>query len=159
MLRFKEYGRRFSIIVLSVFLYSGTVQAGEISGETTNHLQKEKSGSISITLPEGEEGTSRENVVFSYAKVANLVDGNYQGIHAGEGIAFEDIQTAEDLKNTAVKLKGKVQTPDGEVKTDADGKAILKNLEEGVYLLYVSNQAEYENVDPLLVAIPTWNEL
>ncbi|MFR5556238.1 MAG: hypothetical protein ACLTKE_04930, partial [Coprococcus sp.] len=42
--------------------------------------------------------------------------------------------------------------------TDADGKAIIKDLDVGVYLLYASEHKRYDDITPLLIAIPTWGE-
>ena len=39
-----------------------------------------------------------------------------------------------------------------------NGKAIIKDLNVGVYLLYASNDTRYDDITPLLIAIPTWGE-
>ena len=47
---------------------------------------------------------------------------------------------------------------DGVATTNGTGKAVIENLEAGVYLLKAENNANYETITPTLIAIPTWDE-
>lgn len=125
----------------------------------TVYAQNTEKGSIQITLSDGAAGTSKQNVVFAYARVADWVNGEYKMAEEYSGdIDFNKITTARELEETAAKMKELVKIPDGRVKTDEKGMALIKDLEEGVYLLYVVDKAEFENINPFLVAIPTWDE-
>lgn len=118
-----------------------------------------KKGNIEIVLTDGENGTSKDNVTFEYAKVADLINGEYRLLKEYEEIDVDlnSIEYSSELDEAAQKLD-KLVTAKDNVKTDAEGKALINDLEVGVYLLRVSDKARYENVYPVLISIPTWNE-
>lgn len=121
-------------------------------------IQK-KTGSIHISLSDGEQGTAKDNVVFSYTKVANIENGEYVELEEfNSGLDFNSIENADELEESAKIMQEHVTKPDGEIKTDSNGEADIQDLEIGVYLLNVTDKANYENVTPILVAIPTWDE-
>lgn len=117
-------------------------------------------GSIEIELTDGDVGTSKEGVTFEYAKVADLSGGQYYLLdkYSDVDINLNDIDRAVELDEAANNLNEYV-VADGNVVTDKEGYATISDLEIGVYLLRVSDKAGYENVTPVLVAIPTWNEV
>lgn len=116
-------------------------------------------GSIRIMLSDGAEGTSKEGVVFGYARVAALVDGQYRDTGNYAGAAdWENIRTAREMEAAAAKLREMTKEPDGTMVTDRNGMAEITDLEEGVYVVYTEEQADYETVTPLLVSIPAWDE-
>ena len=120
---------------------------------------EEKTGSIRISLSDGEQGTSKDGVVFSYTMVANIENGEYVELEEyNSGLDFNDIENADELEESAKIMQEYVTEPDGEVTTNSIGKAVIQDLEVGVYLLSVKDKANYENVTPVLVAIPTWDE-
>lgn len=125
---------------------------------STSVLAKDNKGSIQILLKAGDIGTSVENVVFEYTQVAELKDGYYYLDKKYGDIDLNEINTAQELAEAAESISNNVVSANGEVKTDKNGEAIIEDLEIGVYLLEVSDKARYENVTPLLIAIPTWNE-
>lgn len=125
---------------------------------STSVFAKEEKGSIQILLTKGDIGTSVENVVFEYTKVAELKNGFYYLDKQYGNIDLNEINTAKELAEAAELISSNVVSANGEVKTDNNGEAIIKDLEIGVYLLEVSDKARYENVTPLLISIPTWNE-
>ena len=122
-------------------------------------MNTQKTGSIEIELTDGEEGTSKEGVIFHYSKVAEIVDGQYELIdpYKGSGIDLNAIEYAEELDEAAEKLSY-YKASDGICKTNANGIAQMKNLQTGVYLLYVVDQKNYEEITPVLIAVPTWGE-
>ena len=67
------------------------------------------------------------------------------------------IEYAEELDEAAEKLSY-YKVSDGSCKTNESGVAQIKNLKTGVYLLYVSDQKNYEEITPVLIAVPTWGE-
>lgn len=127
--------------------------------ENVSEVNTQKTGSIEIELTDGEEGTSKEGVIFHYSKVAEVVDGQYELIdpYKGSGIDLNAIEYAEELDEAAEKLSY-YKASDGICKTNANGIAQMKNLQTGVYLLYVADQKNYEEITPVLIAVPTWGE-
>lgn len=138
----------FCMMVL-ILVHSCTVLAAE----------KENIGSIKIELTEGAIGTSKENVVFEYQKVADLRGGYYYLLEEYDklDIDLNELEYADQLDEAARELSKHI-TAEGQAVTDEDGEAFITDLEIGVYLLKVSDKARYEEVTPVLIAIPTWNE-
>lgn len=122
-------------------------------------MNTQKTGSIEIELTDGEEGTSKNGVIFNYCKVADISDGQYELVeqYKGSGIDLNVIEYAEELDEAAEKLSY-YKVSDGSCKTNESGVAKIKNLKTGVYLLYVSDQKNYEEITPVLIAVPTWGE-
>ena len=127
--------------------------------ENVSGVNTQETGNIEIELTDGEEGTSKEGVVFQYSKVAEIDDGQYKLVdqYKGSGIDLNAIEYAEELDKAAEKLSY-YKASDGICKTNANGIAQIKNLKTGVYLLYVSDQKNYEEITPVLIAVPTWGE-
>lgn len=149
-------------LVFSVIICTFPVSAANENIALLDELQTvqtEEEGSIEIELTDGGVGTSKENVVFEYSKVADVVDGEYELLdtYRGSGIDLNTIETAEQLEEAALQLSN-YKTTDGSCTTDTSGKAIIKDLNVGVYLLYASDDSGYDDITPLLIAIPTWGE-
>lgn len=133
--------------------------AAVMAAGTIVHAKTNENGSIKITLSDGEKGTEKGGVVFEYAKIADVVDGEYKEIEEyAKGIDFNKIKKAKQLEEAAAKMKTYVRTPAGSVITDENGITQIQNLETGLYLIYVAEQAKYETILPFFVSIPTWNE-
>ena len=115
-------------------------------------------GSITILLTDGDIGTSKENVAFEYVKVADIKDGKYYLLEEYGTLDLNELKTSSELDEAAQTINASVKTGQS-ILTDKNGKAVISNLEIGVYLLRVSDKARYENVTPVLIAIPTWNEV
>ena len=120
--------------------------------------QMGKIGSITIKLTDGEEGTSKEGVEFSYTRIADIENGEYMLLDDTVDLNLNKIETAEELEQAATTLGDTVVASDGVATTDGTGKAVIENLEAGVYLLKAENTANYETITPTLIAIPTWDE-
>ena len=58
--------------------------------EKVSEVNTQKTGSIEIELTDGEEGTSKNGVIFNYSKVADISDGQYELVeqYKGSGIDF-----------------------------------------------------------------------
>lgn len=127
--------------------------------ENVSGVNTQETGNIEIELTDGEEGTSKEGVVFQYSKVAEIDDGQYKLVdqYKGSGIDLNAIEYAEEFDKAAEKLSY-YKASDGICKTNANGIAQIKNIKTGVYLLYVSDQKNYEEITPVLIAVPTWGE-
>ena len=130
-------------LILTTLLFSFSAQANENIALPDNLDNiKQEQGSIEIELTDGGVGTSKENVVFEYSKVADVVDGEYELLdtYRGSGIDLNTIETAEQLEEAALQLSN-YKTTDGSCTTDTSGKAIIKDLNVGVYLLYASDDS------------------
>lgn len=137
--------RMISLCLLVFFLIGGSVQA-------------EEKGVIRIRLEEGGKGTSRKGVVFAYTKVAEIVNGDFVGEDWMQGIEIDGSSSAKEVQEAACKIAERVKTPDGTVTTDENGTAHIEGLSEGLYLLTVTGKASYDEILPILVSIPSWNE-
>lgn len=149
-------------LVFSVMICTFPVSAANENIALLDELQTvqtEEEGSIEIELTDGGVGTTKEDVVFEYSKVADVVDGEYELLdtYRGSEIDLNTIETAEQLEEAALQLSN-YKTTDGSCTTDTSGKAIIKDLNVGVYLLYASDDSGYDDITPLLIAIPTWGE-
>lgn len=123
-------------------------------------VSSEEKGSISITLSDGKgEGTSKEGVEFSCLKVADIEKGEYilEDGYEGLGIDINELQNSSDLEAAATKI-AEVAGEGTLVTTDMNGKLTFSDLDVGVYLIEASNDENYDDVTPLLISIPTWNE-
>lgn len=123
-------------------------------------VSAENKGSISITLSDGKgEGTSKEGVEFSCLKIADIEKGEYVLADEYEnlGIDINDLQNSSDLEAAATKI-AEVAGNGTLITTDMNGKLTFSDLDVGVYLIEASNDEKYDDVTPLLISIPTWNE-
>lgn len=90
--------------------------------------------------------------------MASFVDGAYEmeKRYEDKGVDLNEVRYAREQEELARTLS-KYHYSDGLCRTDCDGKATLTNLREGVYLIYVEDESEYE-VQPVLVQLPKWEE-
>lgn len=118
----------------------------------TTHAEDTRKGSVEILLED-------ENVTFEYAKVADLVDGDFvlKEQYKKTAIDFNHMEYSQQMAEAAQKLDKCVEEGK-KVKTDAEGKAVISELDVGVYLLRVTDKGGEEYVSPTLISIPTWNE-
>ena len=145
-------------------LVSAESSAGEsslLTGEQLTQIEHEK-GQITVTLSEGEAGTSREGVKLFCIKAASVIDGLYvpENGYADSGIDLNHLKNAEELETAAGKL-AKKQTAEASAiyeKTDKWGTAVFTDLEVGVYLLQAENADHYDDITPFLISVPTWDE-
>lgn len=121
-------------------------------------MRAEEVGSISIRLEEGKHGASKEGVEFAYTKIADIVNGDFVGGQYLEGIELGEVESAKELQKIAEKLKKMAVEPDGTVMTDERGGAFIDGLRTGVYFLTTVNQEEYEEILPIILRIPSWDE-
>lgn len=116
-------------------------------------------GSIHVELEETQDALSREGVGLSLAYVATLQEGSYElneNYHSAD-VDLNAIETAEGLQEAADTLRPLVKDALQKKKTDAQGIVDFTDLEVGVYLLYVSDQAGYETIQPTLISVPMWD--
>lgn len=116
-------------------------------------------GSIKIKLADAKNNQSKEGVEFSISKIADIEDGLYKVKEDYKSVEVDlnNIKTANDLE-LAAELFKKVAKTDNLMKTNANGECNIDDLDVGVYLVYAKNIANYDNITPFIVSIPSWNE-
>jgi LPXTG cell wall anchor motif len=116
-------------------------------------------GSITIKLADAKNNKSKEGVEFSISKIADIEDGLYKVKEAYKSVEVDlnNIKTANDLELAADLFKKSAKT-DNLMKTNSNGECNIDDLEVGVYLVYAKNIANYDNITPFIVSIPSWNE-
>ena len=147
------------LTIATAFFFSACIGVSAI--ESTYAYRD--TGSISIELEQGEEGTSVSNVEFELIKVADINDGLYEFTEEmeNEDIDLNKIETSEELQETAIVLSAQADEKQIEgIKEKTDEKGFLKfdDLDVAIYLLRPSDYAKYEYVQPTLIAVPTYEE-
>lgn len=129
--------------------------------EIRKDVDKEYKGSISIELEDAEKAKDKSNVKLSVNKVADVIDGEYKltGDYSSSGLDLNVITKANDLESAANKLDKLSKVNENILTTDENGKGKIENLEVGVYLVNAVDIANYENITPFLISIPTWSEV
>ena len=135
------------------------VSAQEALPQPTDPSTQEKGG-IHVELEETQGKLSREGVGLSLAYVATIKEGSYQLTedYSSANVELNAIETAEGLQEAADTLRPLVKSPLQAKRTDAQGIVDFTDLKVGVYLLYVSDQAGYETIQPTLISVPMWDE-
>ena len=123
-------------------------------------LSTQEKGSIHVELEETQDKLSREGVGLSLAYVATIKEGSYQLTedYSSANVELNAIETAEGLQEAADTLQPLVKDAIQTKQTNAQGIVNFTDLEVGVYLLYVSDQAGYETIQPTLISVPMWDE-
>lgn len=116
-------------------------------------------GSIKIKLADAKNNQSKEGVEFSISKIADIEGGLYKvkDDYKSVEVDLNNIKTANDLE-LAAELFKKVAKTDNLMKTNVNGECNIEDLDVGVYLVYAKNIANYDNITPFIVSIPSWNE-
>lgn len=129
--------------------------------EIRKDVDKEYKGSISIELEDAEKAKDKSNVKLSVNKVADVIDGEYKltGDYSSSDLDLNVITKANDLESAANKLAKLSKVNENILTTDESGKGKIENLEVGVYLVSAVDIANYENITPFLISIPTWSEV
>ena len=129
--------------------------------EILKDVDKKYKGSISIELEDAEKAKDKSNVKLSVNKVADVIDGEYKltGDYSSSDLDLNVITKANDLESAANKLAKLSKVNENILTTDESGKGKIENLEVGVYLVNAVDIANYENITPFLISIPTWSEV
>lgn len=136
---------------------------GDGASSNNSTISKEEfistKGSIKISLSDMKGKNDKSNVKFALSKVADVVDGEYKLLdnYKSSGVELNDLESSNDLE-IAANLLQKVAKADSTLVTNSEGKCEAKDLEVGVYLLYATDIANYENITPFLISIPVWDE-
>ena len=124
-----------------------------------------KTGTISLTVQEtGDDGTQKPipNVKLTLYKVGSVsYDGNVHFVADSAlqftGVDFENLKTAEDWYSAAETLSAavkKIGLTGIEKQSDAQGKIVYSNQQEGMYLIVQDNRDGKVSVSPMLLSVP-----
>lgn len=116
-------------------------------------------GSISVQLQDTEKKNPKEHVRLALTKVADVVDGEFVLCEefSSLDVDLNRITNANEAEGAVDQLM-KYVTSEKEMLTDDNGYARIEELSIGVYILYVTDRAEYANITPCLISIPSYNE-
>lgn len=119
-----------------------------------------RKGSIKISLPDTTEKLDKGNVKFSLSKVADIVKGKYEITenYKSVDVDLNELKSSNDL-DIAANLFKKVAKTETTLVTNSNGVCSIEDLDVGVYLVYASDIANYENITPFLISIPVWNDV
>lgn len=140
-------------MLCGILLSIGMISFGNIPIFANN------AGSITIILEDSEKELPKENVEFGLTKVADIIDGEYVSLEEYSYFDFNNIQNANEMKDTATRLNRLISSNDAIGSTDKDGILKFEGLEIGVYLLHPAYIADYEIIEPTIVSIPIWDEM
>lgn len=118
---------------------------------------QEQLGQIQIQLSDTDQWAEREGVTFEICKVADIIDGEIELSEYYQGLELDlnSMNTAEETEKAANILKKIDRKPDAVIKTDQYGRAIVEQLEKGVYLITASGMHYQDAAAPSLVMIPS----
>ena len=135
------------------------VSAQEALPQPMDPSTQEKGG-VHVELEATQDKLSREGVGLSLAYVATIKEGSYQLTedYSSANVDLNAIETAEGLQEAADTLQPLVKDAIQTKQTNAQGIVNFTDLKVGVYLLYVSDQAGYETIQPTLISVPMWDE-
>lgn len=154
------------ILILSCLSLSALAQENHLpiitEDEQLEQIDSTSLGSILVHLNDTDNLLPKQEVEIALVKVADITGQGYEltPLFEESGINLMEIETAEELMEASILLKNLVpeNAEVSSLKTDENGQCIFENLEVGVYLLYPKDTAEYENISPLLIAVPTFDE-
>jgi len=141
----------------------GSISSWGDGASSNNTISKEDiktyKGSIKVSLSDMGGKNDKSNVKFALSKVAEIKNGEYKLLegYKATGVDINDLKSSNDLE-IAANLLQKVAKADSTLVTNSEGKCAAKDLEVGVYLLYATDIAKYENITPFLISIPVWDE-
>jgi hypothetical protein len=120
-----------------------------------------ETGSITIQLEKSDTATDLSNVKFAITKIANITNGEYvlEDAYQDSKIDLNTIENADELQKVATKFADIVKESDHTVTTSTSGLASLTNLRTGIYLITVTDKANYDNVSPTIVSVPTYQDI
>ena len=132
-------------MLLSVFSFPNTVFAAQ--------------GSIELTLEDSQHASSKENVVFALTKLADINNGHFE-TRKGIGIDTIDFNTmkhASDMQKMMDDIQDEVSI-DQTYHTNAQGYFKADGLDVGLYFIQCTNANGYDQVQSMMVALPTFDE-
>lgn len=163
----KSYMNKFicliAVIILSVTSFPKTAFAAERGNLLTAENETDK-GSIMIQLEETKNKVPLSDVKFAVVKIADVIEGRFilTDIFSKADVDLNSIQNADQLKKTSdiltdIYKKNNVKNEKSMI-TDERGTAKIDSIDIGVYLIYPVDIAKYEDIEPFLISIPTFDD-
>ena len=124
-------------------------------------FEQEQTGMIQMTLPEDWKiNMKREGIVFGCTKIGEIENGGYKILPGYEsaGIDLNNIKTSLELERVSKHLEAFGVEPEQNRQTDATGKVVFEQLDEGIYFIQAEKSNEYDLITPMIVALPSWDE-
>ena len=151
----------FLTLLITAALLIGSITTAVFAGD----YEAGKNGNINLKIQEtGDDGTvvPIPNVKLTLYKVGSVTfDGNVHFVTDSvlqfTGIDFENLKTAEDWYSAAETLSAavkKIGLTGVEKQSDAQGKIVYSNQQEGMYLIVQDNPEGKVSVSPMLLSVP-----
>ena len=151
--------KKIKYLLISIILLS--IANINVKANTTNNIDFNKLGTISLTLKENieEKPITGANITIYQVATATTKDYNLSYIFNDNikncNLDLSDISD-NNLANKIDKCIESLELETITKTTNEEGIAIFNNLELGLYLVKETNNVYgYSNIDPFLVAIPT----
>lgn len=151
--------KKIKYLLISIILLS--IANINVKANTTNNIDFNKLGTISLTLKENieEKPITGANITIYQVATATTKDYNLSYIFNDNikncNLDLSDISD-NNLANKIDKCIDSLELETITKTTNEEGIAIFNNLELGLYLVKQTNNVYgYSNIDPFLVAIPT----
>lgn len=151
--------KKIKYLLISIILLS--IANINVKANTTNNIDFNKLGTISLTLKENieEKPITGANITIYQVATATTKDYNLSYIFNDNikncNLDLSDISD-NNLANKIDKCIESLELETITKTTNEEGIAIFNNLELGLYLVKQTNNVYgYSNIDPFLVAIPT----
>lgn len=128
-------------------------------------VESGRTGSITIELEDTEDGASKANVEVGIVQIADIKGGLYYPTEpfAEIDVDLNGIETNQELDEAAQKFYDlfieKGMSADYQMKTNEQGSCFYKGIPVGVYLIYPIDIADYDHLTPVIIAIPTFDEI
>lgn len=144
--------------MLPVTAMAGT-NADNLENEILAPVESETLGSITIKLEDTSQNRSKEGVSLAIVQVADVVNGEFvlKNGFAASGVDLNNIENANALEVAAEKLQQINVASKEIITTNKEGIAVASDLQVGVYLIYATDIAGYENITTSLISIPTYD--
>lgn len=143
------------LVFALVFAIAGTVMAAP-------QYQPEQKGSITLKLP--DLGSDREGAAFALYQVGEMKAGeagSYQltADFASVSVNLDELYSAKEQRAAAeLLMEALPASAKAEESANTSGEVTFATLDQGVYLVCQTDEADYGTVKPFLVFLPYTNE-
>lgn len=123
-------------------------------------FEQEQTGMIQMTLPEDWKNMKKEGIILGCTKIGDIENGEYKilPIYDLAGIDLNNIKTSLELERISKQLEAFGVEPEQNRQTDATGKVVFEQLDEGIYFIQAEKSNEYDLITPMIVVLPSWDE-
>ena len=147
------------LLAFSAFVMPVSAKEAAVSDEPA---RPSETATIDIELEGDEKYISKAGVTFWLTEAADITeDMQYVSKGAFKDVDFNDLKTARDTQQLLADLQAKAATekePARKAVTDKTGKAQIKDVDKGLYLLWAKDLKDYELISPALVRVPAMDK-